>query len=60
MTDNNEQKDNPAQQVNENTGIEETVKAAESDIDENMHLFLFGNIKIRDVDTDEILVNKRF
>jgi len=31
-----------------------------SDIDENMSLFIYGNIKIKDVDTGEILVNQRF
>lgn len=28
--------------------------------DENMSLFIYGNIKIRDVDTGELLVNMRF
>jgi hypothetical protein len=32
----------------------------DSMIDENMSLFIFGNIKIRDVDTGEVLVNQRF
>lgn len=31
-----------------------------NDIDENMSLFIYGNIKIRDVETGEILVNQRF
>jgi len=29
-------------------------------IDENMHLMVYGNIKIRDKETNEMLVNKRF
>lgn len=37
------------------------VDAAEaSEPDENMRIFIYGNIKIRDVGTGEILVNKRF
>lgn len=35
-------------------------EAQDDEPDENMRLFLYGNIKIRDVDTGEILVNKRF
>jgi hypothetical protein len=31
----------------------------ETDIDENMNLFIYGNLIIRDVDTGEILVNQR-
>lgn len=31
----------------------------ETDIDENMNLFIYGNLMIRDVDTGEILVNQR-
>lgn len=34
--------------------------AKTEDIDENMSLFVYGNIKIRDVETGEILVNQRF
>ena len=29
-------------------------------VDENMHLMVYGNIKIIDKETKEILVNKRF
>lgn len=29
-------------------------------VDENMNLFIYGNITIRDVDTGEVLVNQRF
>lgn len=32
----------------------------DTDVDENMNLFIYGNLLIRDVDTGEILVNKRF
>ena len=32
----------------------------ENEIDENMSLLVYGNIKIRDIDTGELLVNKRF
>ena len=32
----------------------------DSNIDENMNLFVFGNIKIKDIETGEILVNLRF
>ena len=32
----------------------------EADIDENMNLFIYGNLLIRDVDTGEVLVNHRF
>lgn len=28
-------------------------------IDENMHLFVYGNLLIKDVETGETLVNKR-
>lgn len=28
--------------------------------DEDAHLMIYGNIKIRDIDTDDILVNQRF
>ena len=30
------------------------------EVDENMSLFIYGNLKIRDVQTGEILVNQRF
>lgn len=36
------------------------IEVADDEVDENMSLFIYGNIKIMDVDTGEILVNKRF
>lgn len=45
--------------TNENSKPE-PITSEESDVDENMNLFIFGNIKIRDVETGEVLVNQRF
>ena len=36
------------------------VTAGEDPVDENMTTFVFGNIKIRDPDSKEVLVNLRF
>lgn len=38
----------------------EPVKTDDSEVDENMTLFIYGNLKIKDVETGEILVNQRF
>ncbi len=38
----------------------ETADDQETLPDENMNLFIYGNIKIRDLDTGELLVNMRF
>lgn len=47
--------------MNDNIQIEQTGSVTvDSNVDENMSLFIYGNIKIRDVQTDEILVNQRF
>lgn len=43
-----------------NSSVTEPVKTENNDVDENMSLFIYGNIKIKDVDTGEILVNQRF
>lgn len=40
--------------------VEEKTEKTENEIDENMSLLVYGNIKIRDIDTGELLVNKRF
>jgi len=38
-----------------------TPASVENDsVDENMSLFIYGNIQIKDVETGEILVNQRF
>lgn len=42
----------------ENKVVLDPVKT--DDIDENMSLFIYGNIKIKDVETGEILINQRF
>lgn len=42
---------------------QETIDVAvvdDTEVDENMNLFVYGNLLIKDVDTGEILVNKRF
>ena len=36
------------------------VRVEDTEVDENMSLFVYGNLLIKDVDTGEILVNKRF
>lgn len=50
--------------MNENntddTANSQEVAIPEADIDENMSLFIYGNVKIRDVVTGELLVNQRF
>ena len=43
-----------------NDTINEPVQEDDSIVDENTTLFIFGNIKIKDVETGEILVNQRF
>lgn len=50
--------------MNDDTNKDETVNnlvnVNDADIDENMNLFIYGNVKIRDVITGEVLVNQRF
>jgi hypothetical protein len=46
--------------MNEEEKTEPVTNEQETEIDENMSLIVYGNVKIRDVDTGEILVNKRF
>lgn len=46
--------------TNKDESVSESVTTDESDIDENMNLFIYGNVKIRDVVTGEVLVNQRF
>lgn len=41
--------------------LDAAIQDVKSDeVDENMSLFIYGNLKIRDVQTGEILVNQRF
>ena len=35
-------------------------KESQEPCDENMHLMVYGNLKIKDVKTGEVLVNKPF
>lgn len=39
---------------------QQTMHAASDAADEHMTTFVFGNIKIRDPDSNEVLVNLRF
>jgi hypothetical protein len=43
----------------DNDPVPTPIEPEENSIDENMHLFIYGNLMIRDVDTGEILVNQR-
>ena len=47
-------------QDNEDTNKVISTPVNTDNIDENMSLFIYGNIKIRDVETGEILINQRF
>lgn len=44
----------------DNGEISQEIKQDDSVVDEDMNLFIYGNILIRDIDTGEVLVNKRF
>jgi len=44
------------QEIREDTGKESMATPC----DDDMHLMIYGNLKIRDVESGEILVNKRF
>lgn len=47
--------------MTQDTQDSQPVDSSDQDlIDENMQLFIYGNLTIRDVDTGEILVNQRF
>lgn len=48
--------DNKNKRLAQNTS---TKKEPLPTIDENMHLFVYGNLTIKDVETGETLVNKR-
>lgn len=46
--------------TNDDKSNNQEVTTPEDIVDENMSLFIYGNIKIRDVVTGEILINQRF
>lgn len=47
---------------NKDNNVEQNVNKVEDDVlpDEQMHLFVYGNILIKDPESGDILVNKSF
>lgn len=49
-----------SEQKEQNTTAESSTNDNKDTLNENMHLFVYGNLKIIDKDTGQILVNKPF